>query len=147
MGDVEFESPHPAAARPSPLAHETIVTADGPHPLAELGAVARCVSLVVLAGRATRVPFTAVSNGPERTITDNATAAATCAPLPASWVTAPPDLALGAPSTNAHEFVDHPARAGVVNTAQKVRRRPGGADEAEVRSSGKRCPTFRQYGG
>jgi hypothetical protein len=64
-----------------------------------------------------------------------------------SRVTAPPDLALGAPSTNAHEFVDHPARAGVVNPAQKVCRRPWGADEAEVRSSGKRCPTFRQYGG
>ena len=34
---------------------------------------------VILAGRATSVPFTAVLNGPQRTTTDNATAAATCA--------------------------------------------------------------------
>jgi hypothetical protein len=36
---------------------------------------------VVLAGRATTVPFTAVLTGPERTITGNATAASTCAIL------------------------------------------------------------------
>jgi hypothetical protein len=34
---------------------------------------------VILDGRATSVPFTAVLNGPERTTTDNAEAASTCA--------------------------------------------------------------------
>jgi hypothetical protein len=44
-----------AAAPPSRLAHEAVVTADRPHPRAELGAVAACASTVVLAGRATHV--------------------------------------------------------------------------------------------
>jgi hypothetical protein len=37
---VEFESPRPAAASPPALAHEAAVTADGPHPPVQLGAVA-----------------------------------------------------------------------------------------------------------
>ena len=36
-------------------------------------------SHVLLAGRATSVPFTAVLTGPKRTTTDNTTAALTCA--------------------------------------------------------------------
>jgi hypothetical protein len=44
------------------------------------------VSGVVLDGRATSVPFTAVLNGPERTTTDNHQAAPTCAaPHPRRW--------------------------------------------------------------
>ena len=39
----------------SRLAHETVVT-DGPYPLDELGAVASMCEVVVLVGRATRVP-------------------------------------------------------------------------------------------
>jgi hypothetical protein len=37
------------------------------------------LSAVILAGRATTVPFTAVATGPHRTPTDNATVAVTCA--------------------------------------------------------------------
>jgi hypothetical protein len=47
--------------------------------LRRVGAYAADVTSVVLAGRATSVPFTAVLNSPQRTTTDNATAAATCA--------------------------------------------------------------------
>jgi hypothetical protein len=50
-------------------------------------------------------------------------------------------------STNVHAFVDHPPGASVVNPVQRVRLRSRGANEAEVRSTGGRCPTFRQYGG
>ncbi len=43
-------------------------------------------SVVVLAGRATTVPFTAALNGPQRTTTDNHEAASTCAvPHPPMW--------------------------------------------------------------
>ena len=38
------------------LAHQAVVTEDGPRPLRELGTVPSGASLVVLAGRATRVP-------------------------------------------------------------------------------------------
>jgi hypothetical protein len=54
------------------LAHEGGVTEDGPHPPVDPGA------RLVIAGRATSVPFTAVLNGPERTTRDNASAAWTC---------------------------------------------------------------------
>jgi hypothetical protein len=37
---VEFESPHPLPRALRALAHEAVVTEDGPHPRAELGAVA-----------------------------------------------------------------------------------------------------------
>jgi hypothetical protein len=43
---------------------------------------AQADSGVILGGRATGVPFTAVSTGPERTTTDNAEAASTCAASP-----------------------------------------------------------------
>ena len=45
-----------AAAPHSRLAHETVVTEDGPYPLDELGAIASTCEVVVLVGRATRVP-------------------------------------------------------------------------------------------
>jgi len=41
--------------------------------------------VVVLTGRATSVPFTAVMNSPERTTTDKTTAAVTCADHRFSW--------------------------------------------------------------
>jgi hypothetical protein len=44
-----------------------------------LEAAAPSCANVVLGGRATSVPFTAVLNGPERTTTDNHEAASTCA--------------------------------------------------------------------
>jgi hypothetical protein len=55
---VEFESPDPAAASPpGSCPRDGRSPKDGPHPLAELGAVAaRWGSIVLLAGRATRVP-------------------------------------------------------------------------------------------
>jgi hypothetical protein len=43
------------------------------------GATAPRCARVILAGRATSVPFTAVLNGPERTTTDNHEGASTCA--------------------------------------------------------------------
>jgi hypothetical protein len=50
-----------------------------PHPAVGLVPTLPGPTSVVLAGRATTVPFTAVLAGPHRTITDNATAASTCA--------------------------------------------------------------------
>jgi hypothetical protein len=49
------------------------------HPAVELGLRHQRRAIVVLAGRATSVPFTEVLTGPERTTTDNTTAAWTCA--------------------------------------------------------------------
>ena len=51
------------------LAHETVVTEDGPYPLDELGAVASTCEVVVLTGRATRVPEAAGTSGIKRTVT------------------------------------------------------------------------------
>jgi hypothetical protein len=45
------------------LAHEPVVTEDGPHPLGQRGAAASCEPLVVLAGRATHVPQAAGTSG------------------------------------------------------------------------------------
>jgi hypothetical protein len=53
-----------------------------PHPAVELVPTLPGRTSVVLAGRATTVPFTAVLTGPQRTITGNATAASTCAVPP-----------------------------------------------------------------
>jgi hypothetical protein len=78
------------------LAHEAVVTEDGPHPLVEAEPTAPQCARVILAGRATSVPFTAVLNGPERTTTDNHEAASTLRRSPPSQVTILPDLALGA---------------------------------------------------
>jgi hypothetical protein len=61
------------------LAHETVVTEDGPHPPVEAEPTAPRYARVILAGRATSVPFTAVLAGPQRTTTDNHEAASTCA--------------------------------------------------------------------
>jgi hypothetical protein len=61
------------------LAHEAVVTEDGPHPPVKAEPTALRCARVILTGRATSVPFTAVLNGPERTTTDNHEAASTCA--------------------------------------------------------------------
>jgi hypothetical protein len=56
-GGPEFESPHQLPRGPHrALAHERLLTRDGPHPAVELGASPSGESVVVLAGRATRVP-------------------------------------------------------------------------------------------
>jgi len=69
------------AAAPScgALANEARVALDGPPPSLQLEPMAAMPSHVVLAGRATSVPFTAVITGPERTATDNHEVASTCA--------------------------------------------------------------------
>jgi hypothetical protein len=61
------------------VAHEPVVTEDR-SPSGPAGS-SRCQvrTIVVLAGRATSVPAIAVMTGPERTATDNARAASTCA--------------------------------------------------------------------
>jgi hypothetical protein len=51
------------------------------HPAVELVPTPPGRTNVVLARRATTVPFTAVLTGPQRTIMDNATATSTCAVL------------------------------------------------------------------
>jgi hypothetical protein len=61
------------------LAHEAVVTEEGPHPTVRVEPTARPGTDVILDGRATSVPFTAVPNGPQRTTTDNSGAAATSA--------------------------------------------------------------------
>jgi hypothetical protein len=71
--------PKDAAAPPSRLANEAVVTEDGPHPAIELGANGTIVCQVNLTGRATSVPFTRVNVGSQRTTTDNTTAATTWA--------------------------------------------------------------------
>jgi hypothetical protein len=60
------------------LAHEAVVAEGGPHPPVKGGANGATVWRVILADRATSVPFTAVLNGPERTTTDNDEPASTC---------------------------------------------------------------------
>jgi hypothetical protein len=56
-----------------------MVTKDGPHPAVDLMPTLRGSATVVLAGRATNVPFTTDASGRKRTPTDNSTAAMTCA--------------------------------------------------------------------
>jgi hypothetical protein len=64
------------------LPTKRLVTEDGPHPTVKVEPTARPDTGVILGGRATSVPFTAVPTGPQRTTTDNAEAASTCtAPL------------------------------------------------------------------
>jgi hypothetical protein len=60
---------HPLPRALRPLAYEPVVTEDGPRPLTELGAVAIRWSVIVLAGRATRMPQGAVTSGIQRSIT------------------------------------------------------------------------------
>jgi hypothetical protein len=76
------------------LAHEAVITEDGPHPPVEAEPTASRYARVILAGRATSVPSTAVLNGPERTTTDNHEAASTCALPASSQVAAAAELAL-----------------------------------------------------
>jgi hypothetical protein len=78
------------------LAHDAVVTEEGPHPTVRVEPTARPGTGVILAGRATSVPFTAVPNGPERTATDNYKASWTCAVHAFHQVTMLPELTLGA---------------------------------------------------
>ena len=75
LSGIHFGPPRALRA----LAHEAVVTEDGPHPPVEAEPTVPRRARVILAGRATSVPFTAVLNGPERTATDNHEAAVTCA--------------------------------------------------------------------
>jgi hypothetical protein len=70
---------HPLPRALRALAHEPVVTENGPHPPVEAEPTAPRRATVILAGRATSVPFTAVLAGVERTTTDNYEAASTCA--------------------------------------------------------------------
>jgi hypothetical protein len=75
-----FESHPTATAGPeTSLANEAGVARAELHPSVELMPTPPGRMNVFLVGRATSVPFTAVPTGPERTTTDNATQAMTCA--------------------------------------------------------------------
>jgi hypothetical protein len=63
-------------------------TSDGSHPMVKVDRAATGIPRLS-SGRATTVPFTAVMIGPERTATDNAQAASTCAASYFSQVTIP----------------------------------------------------------
>ena len=76
---MEFKSPHPAAASPSGSCPRGGGTEDRPYPTLQVGADGGPCTGLILAGRATIVPFTTDMTGPERTATDNARAASTCA--------------------------------------------------------------------
>ena len=81
VASVEAASNPPAGCRrpATALANEAVVTGVGSHPSVELVPRLPGSTNVVLVRRATTVPFTAVPAGPQRTATDNATAASTCA--------------------------------------------------------------------
>jgi hypothetical protein len=64
---------------PRALANYAVITGDGLTLGPSWEPSASREITVVLAGRATTVPFTAVMIGPERTTTDNPTASLTCA--------------------------------------------------------------------
>jgi hypothetical protein len=71
----ELRAASPPAAPPSRLANEAIGRRGQASPNGESGADDDTrVCQVVLTGRATSVPFTAVMTGPQRTTTDNTTA-------------------------------------------------------------------------
>jgi hypothetical protein len=55
------------------------LTRDGPHPPVKAELTAPRCARGILTGRATSVPFIAVTTGPERTATDNARAISTWA--------------------------------------------------------------------
>jgi hypothetical protein len=59
------------------LAYETLATEGGPSPRVKAGPSGATAYHVILTGRATSVPVTAVMTGPERTTTDKAKAAST----------------------------------------------------------------------
>lgn len=54
-----------------------MVAEDGPHATVRVGANDTIADQLALTGRATSVPFTADTTGPQRTLMDNATAAVT----------------------------------------------------------------------
>jgi hypothetical protein len=61
------------------LANHAVVAEDEPHPQLRLVLTLPGFARVILAGRATSVPFTPVPTGHQGTTTDNAKAVATCA--------------------------------------------------------------------
>jgi hypothetical protein len=61
------------------LAHKAVATEDEPHRRVRVEPTAQPNTGLILGGRATSVPFTAVLAGPERTTTDNHKASSTCA--------------------------------------------------------------------
>jgi hypothetical protein len=73
-----------------------VVTEDGPHPTVKVEPTAQQHTGVILGGRATSLPFTAVVSGSQRTTRDNAEAASTCAVRYIPQVTILPDPALEA---------------------------------------------------
>jgi hypothetical protein len=77
----QFASPDPCLPRAlRALAHEAVVTEDGPHPTVRGRLTAQPDTYrVILSGRATSVPLTTVLTGLQRTTTDNATARSTSA--------------------------------------------------------------------
>jgi hypothetical protein len=80
-GEVEGLVPElPRALRA--LALGTVITEDAPHPVAELKPSRPGGSVVVLSGRATRVPQAAVASGIQRTITVTRTGPLGWAPVP-----------------------------------------------------------------
>ena len=62
-------------------AHKAMVTEDGPHPTVKVEPTAQHDTGIILGGRATSLPFTAVLSGSQRTTTDNARASSTCTVL------------------------------------------------------------------
>jgi len=74
-----FKSPTRLPRALRTLAHEAVVAEDGPHPTVRVEPTAQAATRVILGGRATSVPFTAVLTGLQRTTTDNAEAGPTCA--------------------------------------------------------------------
>ncbi|HEY2957087.1 MAG TPA: hypothetical protein VGM21_02600 [Actinomycetota bacterium] len=78
MADPGFNPTDPCRG-PAALASEAGVAGVEHHPAVELVSTQPGLTNVVLAGRATTVPFTAVLAGPQPTITDNPTVTSTCA--------------------------------------------------------------------
>jgi hypothetical protein len=72
-----FEFHPPAGEDRAAFASQTGVDGIGPHSTAKFLPALPGHTNVFLVGCATTVPFTAVSTGPQRTATDNATVAAT----------------------------------------------------------------------
>jgi hypothetical protein len=69
------------AASPPGSAHEAVVTEDGAAPFSQGEPTAQHDTGIILGGRATSLPFTAVLSGSQRITTDNARAAWTCTVL------------------------------------------------------------------
>jgi hypothetical protein len=76
---LDWTGPGELPRRLQRLANEALVTADRPHPAAELVCLHCQAVNVVLAGRATSVPFTKARTRLQRTTTDNAMPVLTCA--------------------------------------------------------------------